>query len=168
MVANLSVYSTNLVRQKSEVRVRQPDRTPFGTKVPSTGQNTVLPAHSGLRPPFTTEERIRSVTRNCPIRARAAGPASRNMHNGRDICRCEFAELPSDLPGSETTNHSPIRFPNGRGPANQSRAGPSCESALQVTVAFPVIRVTGTGPRAAQVRQFCNRDPLCELPASGH
>ena len=29
--------------------------------VPSTGQNTVLPAHSGLRPPFTTEGRKRSA-----------------------------------------------------------------------------------------------------------
>ena len=31
--------------------------------VPSTGQSTVFPAHSGLRPPFTTEERIRSQKR---------------------------------------------------------------------------------------------------------
>ena len=71
-------------------RFRQPESV--------TGQSTVLPAHSGLRHLFTTEEWIRSVTRNCPIWARAAGPASRNMHNGREICQCQckFAELPSD------------------------------------------------------------------------
>ena len=44
-----------LARAGSEARPGS-ERRP----VPSTGQNTVLPAaHSGLRPPFTTEERIR-------------------------------------------------------------------------------------------------------------
>ena len=38
-------------RRRTGSRFRQPDRTPF---------RPVLPAQSGLRPPFTTEERIRS------------------------------------------------------------------------------------------------------------
>ena len=46
----------------SEARPGSERRRPAAGRrpVPSTGQNTVLPVHSGLRPPFTTEERIRS------------------------------------------------------------------------------------------------------------
>ena len=49
-------------RAGSEARPGSERRRPVAGRrpVPSTGQNTVLPAHSGLRPPFTTEERIRS------------------------------------------------------------------------------------------------------------
>ena len=38
--------------------------------VASTGQNSVLPAHSGLRPPFTTAEQVLNVR---SLRNRAAG-----------------------------------------------------------------------------------------------
>ena len=52
----------SLARAGSEARPGSERRRPAAGRrpVPSTGQNTVLPAHSGLRPPFTTEERIRS------------------------------------------------------------------------------------------------------------
>ena len=52
----------SLTRAGSEARPGSERRRPaVGRRpVPSTGQNTVLPAHSGPRPPFTTEERIRS------------------------------------------------------------------------------------------------------------
>ena len=53
----------SLARAGSEVRPGSERRRPAagGRPVPPTGQNTVLPAHSGLRTPFTTEEWIRSV-----------------------------------------------------------------------------------------------------------
>ena len=56
------VYYGSLARAGSEARPGSERRQPVAGRrpVPSTGQNTVLPAHSGLRPPFTTEERIRS------------------------------------------------------------------------------------------------------------
>ena len=49
-------------RAGSEARPGRERRRPVGGRrpVPSTGQNTVLPAHSGLRSPFTAEERVRS------------------------------------------------------------------------------------------------------------
>ena len=54
----------SLARAGSEARPGSERRRPAAgwRPVPSTGQNTVLPAHSGIRPPFTTEERIRSGT----------------------------------------------------------------------------------------------------------
>ena len=55
----------SLARAGSEARPGSELRRPAAGRraVPSTGQNTVLPAHSGLRPPFTTEERICSDTK---------------------------------------------------------------------------------------------------------
>ena len=53
------VYNGSSARAGSEARPGRERRN--RSPVPSTGQNTVLPAHSGLWPPFTTEERIRSI-----------------------------------------------------------------------------------------------------------
>ena len=52
----------SLARAGSEARPGSERRRPVAgwRPVPSTGQNTVLTAYSGLRPPFTTEEQIRS------------------------------------------------------------------------------------------------------------
>ena len=72
----------------SPAQQREDSRTFMTVKVvPSTGQNTVLPAYSGLRPPFTTEERIRSGGSSRPHgRRRArAGPAASGR--ARDLSR---------------------------------------------------------------------------------
>ena len=61
-----SLYTscTDVYKERRRPRRRRPVTvmvTVAGRRpVPSTGQNTVLPAHSDLRHPFTTEERIRS------------------------------------------------------------------------------------------------------------
>ena len=56
--------------------------------VPSTGQNTVLPAHSGLRPPFTTEERIRSVSPSrLAEKVAAATAVARSLSPGLPVSR---------------------------------------------------------------------------------
>ena len=61
IVQNKSVLLVSLAGAGSEARPKSERRppTPAGP-VPSTGQNTDLPAHSSTRSPFTTEERIRS------------------------------------------------------------------------------------------------------------
>ena len=79
-------------RQAAGGRFRQQDRTPFFW---------LTEPHSSLGLRSLRKKEYVLWPETAPSGTSAAGPASRNMHNGREICQCEFDELPSYLQGSK-------------------------------------------------------------------
>ena len=67
----------SLARAGSEARPGSERRRPAAGRrpVPSTGQNTILPAHSGLRPLFTTVTEERICSERIPGHTTRAPPA---------------------------------------------------------------------------------------------
>ena len=94
--------------------------------VPSIGQNTVLPAHSGLRPPFITEERIRSdglgdgaYHDHYPQPRRESRPIHGLMFGQRDW-QSRFPRTPSQ---ERLLRALPVRPPDSDGPPHQRMPG---------------------------------------------
>ena len=89
----------SLARAGSEARPGSERRRPATGRrpVPSTGQNTFLPAHCGLRPPFTAEERIRSESES-RVSPALAGAADRSCTSGWSLKCCD--RITSDSSGS--------------------------------------------------------------------